>query len=130
MKNKKQGQLVPYEMVTPGFEAVYATDKDLASFETTEGAKGGYLQIISEESGKKVKLPYWMGSMDKVKYNDNKEFDRWMKTKRRNGINTRVNNLKVVKQYCTLAGDKEVIKQNQGATVRTVVEVKRIVSLV
>ena len=53
MENKLR--MVSYEMVTPGFEAVYAADKDLARLETTEGAKGGYLQIISDDSGKKMK---------------------------------------------------------------------------
>jgi hypothetical protein len=31
------------------------------------------------------------------------DFERWMKLKKGNGANTRVNNLKVVKQYCELA---------------------------
>ncbi len=52
---EQKGQLVPYEMISPGFEAVYATDKDLARFETTEGTKSGYLQIIADDSGRKIK---------------------------------------------------------------------------
>ena len=55
MSNEKKEQLVRYERVTPGYEAIYATDKDLVRLETTEGAKGGYLQIITDDSGGKIK---------------------------------------------------------------------------
>lgn len=36
MGNKKIGQLVPYDMVAPGFEVVYAGENDLSLFRSDE----------------------------------------------------------------------------------------------
>jgi hypothetical protein len=36
MENKKKGQLVPYDMVPPGFEMVYTGKNDLSKFKSDQ----------------------------------------------------------------------------------------------
>lgn len=55
MKSKNGGRLVPYDMVSAGFEAVYATDKELNSYGVSQGVKAGFIKVAKDDCGNWIK---------------------------------------------------------------------------
>ena len=42
-------------MISPGYEAVYATDRDVNSDETSQSVDEGFLKITTDDSGNRIK---------------------------------------------------------------------------